>query len=254
MKVIPLFTSAYSFRSILTVAPPEKTKEGGADSIIKIAKDRGIETVFLVEDNMASFLEAKKSCGDSINLAYGFRVTICSDATSSEEEVESTCSKYVIFAKNALGYKKLIEIATRASVDFSKKGEPRLDFKILKSLWDEKCLLLAVPFYSSFLHRNSCNFAECVPDFSFCNPVFFWEDNLLYLDSLIQDAINMFTNFGEKYEIVKSKTIFYKNREDFAAWQTYKCIQNRSTLEAPNLEHCASREFCVESWEEQNRA
>jgi len=53
--------------------------------------------------------------------------------------------------------------------------------------------------------------------------------------------------------IQKAKSIYYKNKEDFDAWQTYKCLCNRSfgkerSLSNPNLEHCGSNTFCWEAF------
>jgi len=39
-------------------------------------------------------------------------------------------------------------------------------------------------------------------------------------------------------------------REDFKAYLTFRCINNRTTLNKPNLEHMCSTEFSFESWKE----
>ena len=58
-------------------------------------------------------------------------------------------------------------------------------------------------------------------------------------------------------KVEEAKTIYYKNRKDFAAYQTFRIICNRSyngrksNLTRPNLDHCGSQEFCVESLLEQ---
>ena len=53
-----------------------------------------------------------------------------------------------------------------------------------------------------------------------------------------------------------TKSIYYKNKKDVKALQTYKCITGRSfgnkTLSKPNLDHFGSNEFCFESWKEKN--
>jgi DNA polymerase III alpha subunit len=50
--------------------------------------------------------------------------------------------------------------------------------------------------------------------------------------------------------IVKTKSIFYKNEEDFKAYLTFKCINKRTTLSKPNIDHMCSNEFSFESWNE----
>ncbi len=90
MKVLPLFTSAYSLRSILTLDKPKDSVEGGPDSIIKICEDEKLDTLYLVEDNMVGFLEAKKNAGKKINLRFGLRITICADMNQKIDESRKT--------------------------------------------------------------------------------------------------------------------------------------------------------------------
>ena len=248
MNVLPLFTSAYSFRSILTLNKPDKVKDGGSDSIVKICKDEGIKNLFLVEDNMVGFMEAKKNCGKDIQLCFGLRITICANLSDKTDESKKTESKYVIFAKNPSGYFRLVKIFSKANME-GFFGGPRIDFESLKSFWDEADLILAIPFYDSFIYKNTTTLSTCVPDFSFVKPIFFIENNGLLVDSLIVDSINVFDTEG-KFERQNVKTIYYKDRKDFLAWQTYKCIKNESTLQVPNLNGCMSDAFCVEAWKE----
>lgn len=250
MKVLPLFTSAYSFRSILTLDKPDDVTEGGPDSIVKICKDEGIKNLFLVEDNMVGFLEAKKNCGKDVQLSFGLRITVCADMTQKTDESKKTEAKYVIFARNPAGYFRLTQIFTKANLE-GFYDYPRADFKMLKEFWSEDDLILVVPFYDSFIHKNTCYLSNCLPDFSFGKPTFFIENNGIYFDGLLEKAINTFDPKGE-YERMQTKTIYYKDRKDFLAWQTYKCIKNESTLRKPNLENCMSDAFCVEAWKEVN--
>ena len=48
------------------------------------------------------------------------------------------------------------------------------------------------------------------------------------------------------------KSVFYNKKEDFKAFLTFRCINNRSTLDKPNLDHMTSNEFCLENWKEIN--
>jgi len=251
MKVLPIFTSAYSFRSILTLDKPEDVDEGGADSIVKICKEEKLPICYLVEDNMVGLLEAKKNLGKDVQLAFGLRLTFCLDMEVKTEESRKTESKYVIFARNAKGYTRLVEIFTKANVDGYYENGPRMDFKTLKASWSDEDLLLVVPFYDSFIHKNAATLSTCVPDFTFTSPTFFIESNGLFIDEVIERAINEFDKEGA-YERQQVKSIYYKMRADFLAWQTYKCIKNESTLRVPNLTGCSSDEFCFESWKEAN--
>jgi len=251
MSVLPIFTSAYSFKSILTLDKPSDIEEGGPDSIVQICKDEGIKTLYLVEDNMVGLLEAKKNCGKDVQLAFGLRLTFCADITVKTPESKKTECKYIIFARNAQGYFRLNQIFTKSNLE-GFFGQARMDFKTLKEFWNEDDLILVIPFYDSFIFNNTTTLSNCIPDFTYANPTFFIEDNNLYFDDIILQAIESFDT-ENKYEKTKAKSIYYRNRKDFLAWQTYKCIMNESTLRVPNLDNCASDEFCIESWKEVNK-
>ena len=47
--------------------------------------------------------------------------------------------------------------------------------------------------------------------------------------------------------MIHSKSIYYKLKKDFLAYMTFKCINNRTTLEKPNMDHLSSNEFCWEA-------
>tara|TARA_R100000008_G_C3574615_1_gene164386 strand:- start:792 stop:1547 length:756 start_codon:yes stop_codon:yes gene_type:complete len=249
MSVLPLFKSHYSLgKSILTLESPESVYPEGPDSIIKICKDNEISSFFLIEDNMSSFLQAyKNSCLENIKFNFGLRLTVCNDMEAKNQDELTKSCKYVIIANNDEGYRKLIKIYSLAS----QRGfyyEPRIDFKNLKYIWSEKDLTLCVPFYDSFLHKNSLHDHICQPDFDFTSPVFMDEDNDNFIDILIKNKIRDFCK--DKYEVLDAKSIFYHKREDFKAYLTFRCINQRTTLDKPNFDHMTSREFCFESWKE----
>ena len=157
-------------------------------------------------------------------------------------------SKVIVFAKNGNGCKVLNRIYSLAFTE----GSGRIDYKNLKKLWSDKDVLLAIPFYDSFIFKNNMSFSNCTPDFSFTSPTFFIEDNSLPFDRIIEKEVRKYC--GKENKIEKVKSIYYKNKDDFAAFQTYKCICNRTFskgdkgLTNPRLEHCGSTEFSFESW------
>lgn len=230
--------------------PAKPIEPGGSDSIIKICQEEKIKNLYLVEDNMVGLLEAKKNLAKDTQLCFGLRLTFCLDMTDKSPESEKTESKFVIFAKTAEGYFRLTKIFTKANVEgFLDKA--RIDFKALKEFWSDEDLILAVPFYDSFIFNNTCFLRNCVPDFSYVNPIFFIEDNDIYFDELIKQNIEAF-DVENKYEKVRVQSIYYRDRKDFLAWQTYKCMRNESTLRVPNLNNCMSDNFCVEAWRQAN--
>ena len=247
--MVPLFKTHYSIgKSILTATDPASIKEGGSDSVIQIAIENNLDKLVLVEDNFHGFLESKKRCDEhDIQLVFGLRLSVC----NSHEDDKKKNHKVIIFAKNDHGCKKLYKIHSQAFCDY----EQRLTFKDLKEHWTNN-LLLAIPFYDSFLHRNNFSFAEFIPDFSFVKPLFFLENNELPFDHLLRGVVEGYCA-RHNYNTEESKTIYYKNKKDFAAYQTFKIICNRSfsgrksDLTRPNLDHCGSQEFCMESFLEQ---
>jgi DNA polymerase III subunit alpha len=246
MEVLPLFKSHFSIgRSILTLEDEEK-EENQPDSIIDIAKDNNLKEVNLVEDNMTSFLQAYTNTKKyNINLRYGLRISINDDMNERSEESRQKTSKVVIFFKNEQGYKDLIKIFSTAAKD-GFYYEPRIDFKTLKSLWSDKNLLLCIPFYDSFIFNNTLRSMVCVPDLEFTKPILFIENNSLPFDHIIKNKVLAYAK-ANKLEMLNTKSIYYKNSKDFKAYLTFRCINNRTTLNKPELSHMTSNRFSFES-------
>lgn len=246
MEVLPLFKSHFSIgRSILTLEDEEK-EENQPDSIIDIAKDNNLKEVNLVEDNMTSFLQAYTNTKKyNINLRYGLRISINDDMNERSEESRQKTSKVVIFFKNEQGYKDLIKIFSTAAKD-GFYYEPRIDFKTLKSLWSDKNLILCIPFYDSFIFNNTLRGTVCVPDLEFTKPILFIENNSLPFDHIIKDKVLAYGK-ANKLEVLNTKSIYYKDGKDFKAYLTFRCINNRTTLNKPELSHMTSNRFSFES-------
>jgi DNA polymerase-3 subunit alpha len=252
MEVLPLFKSHYSIgRSILTLEDEEDFSEN-PDSIITICKKFNIKNLYLVEDNMSSFLQAYNTTNNNnINLRYGLRITVTENIEDKTDQSRNKNCKFVIFFKNENGYRRMLKIFSTAA----KEGfyyEPRIDYKTLKANWDEKDLMLCVPFYDSFIYNNVLRGYLCTPELNFTKPIFLLEDNDMPFDKLITEKIKEYINHT-KDSFLKVKSIFYKNKADFKAYLTFRCINIRTTLNKPELEHMSSNEFCLESWMENNK-
>jgi DNA polymerase III alpha subunit len=250
--MLPIFRSNYSLTSVLTLdAPTEKESRAlnRPDSVFDICNDFEIKDVFIVDNTLTGLVEAyENAIKAKLNLRFGYRVTICQDLTNKTPESELTESKFIIFAaKNS--FTDLIKLHNISTTDGIYNGQPRLDFKTLKENWT-KNLLLAVPFYDSYVYYNLLYGRQCVPELDFTNVTYFTENNGLPFDSIlnkhIQDTI-------QDHEIVPSKTIYYRDRKDFKSYMTYRCILNRTTFQKPELRHFGSQEFCMEAWKENAR-
>ena len=250
-ECLPIFNSQYSLgKSILTLNKRGESSEVGPDSIIDICADNGLENLYLVDNSMSGFLQAYANCKDAdLKLIFGLKILVGPDNKEKTEDSLKKFSKFVIFAKNEEGYKKLIKIYSDASVN-GFYYTPRSDFKFIKSIWKEDDLSLCVPFYDSFIYKNVIENYNCVPELDFTEPTFFIESNSLPFDEVVKSKVVEYTE--NKNELIKTKSIYYKNKEDFMAYLTFRCINNRSSLEKPNLEHMCSNEFCFEEWSKIN--
>ena len=247
---VPFFKSHYSIgKSILTLEEAGSSTKGGPQSIIDLCKENKLEDLFLVDDSMSGFLQGYLNCEKAgINFRFGLRISVCEDLDEKNEEKRKKTSKIIVFAKNKEGYKKLIKIYTEAA----QKGfyyVPRTDYKSLKKHWSDKDLNMVVPFYDSFLHLNTLHGYMCMPDFSFCKPVYAVEQNDIPFNYLIEKRVE---EYCKDDKCLNVKSVFYNKKEDFKAFLTFRCINNRSTLDKPNLDHMTSNEFCLENWKEIN--
>jgi DNA polymerase III alpha subunit len=251
MQVLPLFKSHYSLgKSILTLSKPSGIELDSPVSIFDIALEHQLEEVVVLDNSISGFLEALESSKKSkVKLIYGIIVNVIDNVDAKSEETKKTLSKVCIFIKNSAGYKDLIKISSFAA----KEGfyyEPNIDWKNLKRLWTAN-LKLAIPFYDSFLFKNTLNNCLCVPDFSFTKPIFFIEENGVPFDGVIRKKVQEYCS-NNKYEVQPAKSIYYYKNADFKAYLTFRCINNRSLLEKPELEFMCSDKFSFEEWEKQN--
>lgn len=228
--MIPLFKTHSSIgKSILRI-----------EDVVRFSEEEDLNEVYLVEDSMIGFPTALKLLKDKLRFGLRFDVSN-SEISSLDKQNSETKSKLIAFANGDDGCKDLYKLYTRMHQENI----------MYSSLKDYSNIVIAVPFYDSFLFKNSMTFSSCVanlPDDS----VFFLEDNGLPFDDLIQEKVKNYCNVYN-YKFFNTKTIYYEKKSDVDAFQTYKCICNRNpgrqaSLSAPNLDHFGSNEFSLESW------
>ena len=244
--MLPLFKSHYSIgKSILTLEEEGSSIENGPKSIIDLCKEHKMKELFLVDDSMSGFLQGYLNCEKAkLNFRFGLRISVCEDLTEKNEEQRKKTSKVVVFAKTKEGYQRLIKIYTQAAQD-GFYHLPRTDYAALKNNWSDKDLSLMIPFYDSFLHLNILHGHMCMPDFSFCDPVYAVEQNDIPFNYLIEKKVQ---EYCKQDKCMNVKSVFYNKKEDFKAFLSFRCISNRSTLDKPNLDHMTSDEFSLESY------
>lgn len=238
--MIPLFKSQFSVgRSILTL-----------DNIINIAEINSLEEVVLVEDSFYGFRKFNEAFRDrSIKLIFGIRLPVIND------ESDEVASKLIFFAKNNKGMKKIRDLYTKAYVSTQKAlvlgNHTKEDFLDIK---------VAVPFYDSYIYNNLFHFGMSNLNLDNLDHVYFLEDNKHPFDFQLRRAIEDLSDTlvdGDVSGIktIPTKSIFYKNKDDFHAFQMYKAVCNRSggrspVFHKPNLDHFCSDEFCWESYKD----
>lgn len=253
---IPLFKSNYSVgRSILTV-DAEQTDAREPDSIPLIAKELGLDHFYLVDDSISGLIDCYKSCKKlGLDFTFGLRLTFVPNLEIKDDDSLRKEAKYIIFLRNMpsyeVGYREIIKIWSKAAKD-GFYYQPRLDFKSLAELWTDN-LSLAVPYYDSFIHNNALNFGQCSNDFELLKtkPVFFIEDNNLPFEPFLTKKVLDYCK-SSGYDTLQAQSIFYKERKDFKTYLTRRCIDERTSIEKPNLENMTSDTFCVEEWVNKN--
>jgi DNA polymerase III subunit alpha len=248
MQKIPLWTSHYSGRSILTLE--KESPEIGPKSILDICKKNQINDVYLIESSMTGFLEAYSNCKDlDLNLRFGLKLIITDDSSVKEESLKNE-SKIILFIKNSKGYKDLIKVWAWA-YENGFYYLPRIDWKNFNNLITDN-LTVAFPFYDSFVAKNTMTFSEIMPSLSGRPHTFFVEDNDLPFDNLIKEALELYCSADHGCTLTPAQSIFYENSENFKAYQTFRCILNKSKLPKPELEYMSSDTFNFKRWKEEN--
>lgn len=246
MDTIPIFRSHHSIgKSILTLEKKGDSVETGPSSIVDIAVENGLKKIFLIETSYSGIIEAYQNLSkEGIKLFFGLMLPCLEDNSQKDAESLNAQHKISIVSKNNKGEDTLRRIYTDAATN-GFYYTPRISLKFLREIWNDN-LELWIPFYDSFVHENTINGRNIVPEFGKIKIHYLWEDNYLPIDTLIQESL------ANKERLIKSKTILYKNKEDFKAYLAFRCIQNRSTVSKPQLDGMSSNEFCMESWKEQN--
>lgn len=260
--IYPCFTSHYSLDSsgVLSLEEPGKATDGASPSVFDLIKeDERVKDVILVEDRIDGLEEAyKTSTKLKVGLCYGIKFTVAADLADKADQSRKTESKIIIFVKNSAGKSDLIKIWNRAwttghyACRYGSYG--RIDWSSLKQLWTPN-LMLALPFFSSFLARNLLSMNNIVPDLPNLSGTPLWVmreiDSRLPFAPLISSAIDRYmSHAGDFAEVIPVKSIYYAKHEDFKSYLIKRCVMMRTAFDAPDVNHLSSDRFSWEAWKE----
>lgn len=238
-----LFRTHYSTgKGIIQANPHKENDEAKTLNLASLCLKHKISQCFVVDNDLGGIrpiYDSLESAG--IPLVFGYRVSFTSCL-----ENEDGMHKNIIFAKSQIGYEKLIDLATQASCDFFKDC-PRLTYDYYHSVAGED-LVLAIPFYDSFLHRNAVYGQQCVPDFRGLKPPFFVEENELVIDKPLRRMVESYCASNGN-EVIESQTVYYEKPSDILAYQARRAMHriqgSARTLEKPEMPHFNSDKFCI---------
>lgn len=263
--VTPIFRSHYSLGglSILTLDEPGKAKPGGAASVFDFAKEAKLKEVTVVDDRIDGFVSGYRIASKipDCKLIYGIRFTVVPDMSDKTIDSRRSESKVIVLIKGGYekGYNRLVSLWNRAwghegHISYRLAGEDysygRLDWNLLKRFWDDEALTLALPFYGSFIERNTMTFAQLTPDLPTANPLVFRElDSGLPFEPLVGAAVDRYvTAQGWQSNVVPTKTVLYRGAEDAKAYVTFRAINAGGTFDEPRVSHLHSDRFSLESY------
>jgi len=227
--VIPLFKSTFSIgRSLLRV-----------EDLVDIAESGEIKKMILVEDNFYGFRVINKAfLNTDVPMVFGVKLPVVQSSCYLEKP-----SKLIFFPKNNKGVAMARKLYTKC---YTSEGEClHLDDLGGGELDD---MSIGVPFYDSYVFNNIFHFGMCELSLDKYDHFHIEESNDHPFDFQISAALK---KLGVKTE--KAKSIYYRDKEDFEAFQMYKAICSRKqgrvpTYSNPRLNDFCSDEFSYESF------
>ena len=226
--MIPLFKSTFSIGSSLL----------RVEDLVDIAQTGDVKKMILVEDNFYGFRVINKAFSEiEVPMIYGVKLPVVQSNLSEKS------SKLIFFPKNNKGMRTVRGLYTKC---FTGEGECLNLSKIGAGELDE--VSVGIPFYDSYIFNNIFHFGLCNLSLDDFDHFYMEEENNHPFDFQISQALKKFNVSTEK-----TKSIYYRNKDDFEAFQMYKAVCNRTqgrvpTFSNPRLNDFCSNEFCYESY------
>lgn len=261
MNVLALFSTHYSLDggSLLTLEEPGKAKPGNPVSVFDLAAQAKLTEVVVVDDRIDGAIQAYRVATKlGLQLIYGVKLTICADMADKTIESRRTESSVIVFIKDTEGYASLLRLWNRAwgregNLRLKIRGDwvsyGRLDWKALCDGWTSH-LVGALPFFSSFLAKNTLTFSQITPSLPFGFWVMREMESGLPFAGLIDKAIDRYVGQEMTGMVVPCKTIYYSTRKDLKPYVVFRAIAAGGTWDEPDCDHLHSAEFCWEAYRE----
>lgn len=254
-NIVPLFSTSASRKNggIFVIDKADSASKSkhlyGPVNLVDLTKEEKLSQITLVESNFINFLMAQKYFNEiNCQFRFGLKLVVCNNINDKSEESFKSESKIIIFLKDDKAYKNLINIYTKAATD-GFYYIPRIDWKYLNDNWTDD-LIMALPFYSSFLAKNLLTFSSIIPIIPTGQLLLLKEiDQELPFDDLINEGVDNYAK-SNNYEIENVKSIYYKNKNDANKFLIYRCILERTTWDAPNMDAMCSQNFSWEAYKE----
>lgn len=244
--------------SLLTLEEPGKAKPGNPISVFDCVVEGGLKEVILNETRVDGFIQAYKvSTKLGIKLCYGVKLVVCADHKDKSVESRRTESKVVVMMRDTTGYSQLLKLWSRAWTDGHVRmrlgGDDyaygRLDWDLLNTFWTPN-LLLALPYTSSFLARNTLTMNQITPRLPAAPWIYREVDSFLPFAPLIDAAIARYVAQEPAAQVLPTKHVYYRTRADMKAYTVLRAIDSGGTWEDPKTRHLCSDNWCWEAFRE----
>jgi DNA polymerase III alpha subunit len=248
MNIIPIFKTHGSLsKSILSYEDTNDIVALSPVSIMGIIDKYKLPKAVVIEDSFLSFPSLYAGLAKKCELIYGINFTCCQNALDKSEGSLKTEHRISILMKNSNGYKDLLKIHNliHTNQDYF-YYRTRVDFDIIKKYWTDNLLLL-IPPYDNFIHKNLLSNSVCVPDFGTIKPILTFAKQNLPFDYLLEEAITKYAP-SNNYDLQEVHPVYYYKDVDVKSFYTYKLIENRSKFSEPKLDFFCSNNFSWESY------
>jgi DNA polymerase III alpha subunit len=247
-NIVPIFKTHGSLaKSIISYEDEEKISESGPVSLISIVNTYNLKRVVVMDDSFLAFPSLYSSLPSNCELIFGINFLCCRDAKDKSEASLKTEHKISNLMKNSDGYKDLLRIHNAIHTNQDNfYYQMRADLDIIKSKWTDN-LLMIIPPYDNFIHKNLLFDSFCVPDFGNIKPIFTYAKMQIPWDYLLEEGIKNYAT-NNSCDIQEVHPVYYYKEEDVKAFYTYKLIENRSKFSEPELDFFCSNKFSWESY------